>query len=142
MTDEEMAEARATTFADINYNEPDNYGTEKEIGYHAYYCGFLAGLKAGKDMAEADLAAVAYMQGAERYKPKWHKVADGDLPKETEFIESDVLLLLVQLKGTENKRYELGRYIFSGNEFSYTHLKFVEDVVAWCEIPIFTEENI
>ena len=40
----------------------------------------LAGLKAGKDMAEADLATVAYMQGAERYKPKWHKVADGDYP--------------------------------------------------------------
>ena len=40
----------------------------------------LAGLKAGKDMAEADLATVAYMQGAERYKTKWHKVADGDYP--------------------------------------------------------------
>jgi len=72
-------------------------------------------------------------------KPKWHKVADGDLPKETEFIESDVLLLLVQLKGTENKRYELGRYYFSGNVFVYPHLKVVEDVVAWCEIPRFEE---
>ena len=69
----------------------------------------------------------------------WHKVADGDLPKETEFIESDVLLLLVQLKGTKHKRYELGRYIFSGNVFCYTHLKLIEDVVAWCEIPKYTE---
>lgn len=73
-------------------------------------------------------------------KPKWHKVADGDLPNETEFIESDVLLLLVQLKGTKHKRYELGRYNFSANVFSYTHLKFVEDVVAWCEPPRFEEE--
>ena len=31
---------------------------------------FLAGLKAGKDMAEADLATVAYMQGASRNKAK------------------------------------------------------------------------
>ena len=30
----------------------------------------LAGLKAGKDMAEADLATVAYMQGASRNKAK------------------------------------------------------------------------
>jgi len=74
-------------------------------------------------------------------KPKWHKVADGDLPKETEteFIESDVLLLLVQLKGTKHKRYDLGRYNFSEKVFSYTHLKFVEEVVAWCEIPEYEE---
>lgn len=82
----------------------------------------------------------AYLAGLEAGKPKWHKVADGDLPKETEFIESDVLLLLVQLKGTKHKRYELGRYNFSANVFSYTHLKSVEDVVAWCEIPRFEEE--
>lgn len=45
MTEQEIAESRATTFADMNYNEPDNYGTVKEIGYHAYYCGFLAGFE-------------------------------------------------------------------------------------------------
>ena len=28
---------------------------------------YLAGLKAGKDMAEADLATIAYMQGAARH---------------------------------------------------------------------------
>lgn len=49
MKDEEIAEERAIKFTEINYNEPDNYGTEKEIGYHAYYCGFLAGLKVRKD---------------------------------------------------------------------------------------------
>lgn len=81
-----------------------------------------------------------FLAGLEADKPKWHKVADGDLPKETEFIESDVLLLLVQLRGTEHKRYELGRYNFSANVFSYTHLKSVEDVVAWCEIPKYEEE--
>ena len=35
---------------------------------------YLAGLEAGKDMAETDLATIAYMQGAERYKPKWHNL--------------------------------------------------------------------
>ena len=47
---------------------------------------FLAGLKAGKDMAEADLATIAYMHGAERYKTKWHKVADGDLPNNYRYV--------------------------------------------------------
>ena len=51
---------------------------------------FLAGLKAGKDMAETDLATIAYMQGAERYKPKWHKVADGDLPKDARYVWTNV----------------------------------------------------
>lgn len=133
MTDEEM------TVIWIKENA-DSCRSNNMNAYEFAEQAFLAGLKAGKDMAETDLASVAYMQGAERYKPKWHKVADGDLPKETEFIESDVLLLLVQLRGTKHKRYELGRYIFSGNVFCYTHLKIVEDVVAWCEIPRYTEE--
>lgn len=51
---------------------------------------FLAGLKAGKDMVETDLATIAYMQGAERYKPKWHKVADGDLPKDARYVWTNV----------------------------------------------------
>lgn len=49
MTDEEMAEERATKFTDINFNEPDSYGSEKEVGHFSYYAGFLAGLKAGKE---------------------------------------------------------------------------------------------
>lgn len=51
---------------------------------------FLAGLKAGKDMVETGLATIAYMQGAERYKPKWHKVADGDLPKDARYVWTNV----------------------------------------------------
>ena len=44
----------------------------------------------GKDMVETDLATIAYMQGAERYKPKWHKVADGDLPKDARYVWTNV----------------------------------------------------
>lgn len=51
---------------------------------------FLAGLKVGKDMAETDLATIAYMQGAERYKPKWYKVADGDLPDNYRYVWTNV----------------------------------------------------
>lgn len=135
MTDEEIAEEYAEKV--VRHKMAVHYIFNEKVTKKEIKDAVIYGLKAGKDMADADLATVAYMQGAERYKTKWHKVADGDLPKETEFIESDVLLLLVQLKGTKHKRYELGRYIFSENVFSYTHLKLVEDVVAWCEIPKF-----
>ena len=41
-------------------------------------------------MAEADFVTIAYMQGAERYKPKWHKVADGDLPNDYRCVWTNV----------------------------------------------------
>ena len=51
---------------------------------------YLAGVEAGKSLVETDLATVAYMQGAERYKLKWHKVADGDLPKDACYVWTNV----------------------------------------------------
>ena len=50
----------------------------------------LREVEGGKDMVETDLATIAYMQGAERYKPKWHKVADGDLPKDARYVWTNV----------------------------------------------------
>ena len=88
---------------------------------------------------ESDLK-YAFLAGFAEGRQKLHKVADGDLPKETDFVESDTLLLIVQLKGTKHRRYELGRYNFSGNMFIFPHLKIVEDVIAWCELPEIKEE--
>lgn len=116
MTDEEMAEEYAHNHVHYEVAKREN-GTE--------YAKEVSGVTIKQ----------AYSDGLKDGRPKWHKVSDGDLPKETEFIESDVLLLFVHLRGTKHKRYELGRYIFSENVFSYTHLEFIEDVVAWCEIP-------
>ena len=70
MTDEEMAEE----WLDERYL--------KDMGVrNPCKKAFLAGLKAGKDMADADIETKKNMQGAERYKTKGHKVADGELPK-------------------------------------------------------------
>ena len=110
MTDEEMAEERATVFANINYNEPDNYGTEKEIGYHAYYCGFLAGLKAGR--------------------PQWHKVADGDLPGQ----DGNTCFSIEVL--ASNKKWVY--YQFTNGKW-FCGNKEVK-VIDWCEIPTFDKE--
>ena len=77
----------------------------------------------------------AYQQGAEfgyNKANEWHKVADGDLPKENK-------LYLVQIKDNGlaiayfngrhwETRYNLGE-----------HGHCVETVIAWCEVPKFEE---
>lgn len=79
MTDEELAEKWIKEHSGL-------IGGYKFVkyDYDSLKQAFLAGLKAGKDMAEADLATVAYMQGAERYKPKWHYIGEEGLPAEAD----------------------------------------------------------
>lgn len=125
MTEKEMAEKWVIANTGFNPKEP--------LGKIAVRT-FIAGLKAGKDMAEADLATIAYMQGAERYKTKWHKVADGDLPKENKLYLVEIKdngLAIAYFNGRHwETRYNLGD---SGH--------CVETVIAWCEIPTFTDKE-
>ena len=115
-----MFEKEAAEHANTKY-PIHRYWTEIEL---ARNCKYEEGFKDGAEF------------GFQKGKNEWHDLQKdpNDLPEETEFIESDVLILLVQLRGTEHKRYELGRYIFSENVFSYSHLKDIEDVIAWKEI--------
>jgi hypothetical protein len=89
---------------------------------------FLAGLKAGKDMAETDLATVAYMQGAERYKPKWHKVSEQIPTEEKDYLvkltDGTVDVMRIALDG------DLEPYLLSSK------FDFYKDVEKWCEIPL------
>lgn len=133
MKDEEMAEERATKFTDINFNEPDYYGSEKEIGHFSYYTGFLAGLKAGR--------------------PQWHKVADGDLPKGDDGFGKNGIHRDIYLKDRYGNLYT-GNYFpkddthkedsfaveflewgFQGSQFCAK-----EQISEWCEIPTFDKE--
>ena len=95
---------------------------------------FLAGLKAGKGIAEVDIATIAYKQGAEQYKTKWHKVADSDIPKENKIYLVEIKdngLAIAYFNGLHwETRYNLGD---SGH--------CVETVIAWCEIPTFTDKE-
>lgn len=59
-------------------------------------------------------------------KSKWHKVADGDLPKD----ENDVLVY-----SGEDWRMCVGRYFPK-----YKAWESGCDTIAWCEIPKYTEE--
>ena len=123
MTDEEMADE----WLDKRYLE--DMGVRK-LCREAY----LAGLKAGKDMAETDLATIAYMQGAEQYKPKWNRISNGDLPKENKLYLVEIKdngLAIAYFNGRHwETRYNLGD---SGH--------CVETVIAWCEIPKFIDKE-
>ena len=74
-----------------------------------------------------DLFVAGFMKCLELNEIKWHKVADGDLPK-------------------ENKRYLCKIKEFVGSGISYecfdydTEYSACGDVIAWCEIQKYTEE--
>ena len=119
MTDEKMAVQYAA-----NYNLM-NKDLSPKSPWHIVTEVFLAGLEAGR--------------------PKWHKVADGDLPKEPEFLKNH----------PDNHRYEwyIVAYVGKSSRALYSFAKkkwFIDyeemmvgnyfEPIAWCEIPRFEGE--
>ena len=122
MTDEEKAREWVRTNS--------GYSTKEFHGKKAIEA-FLAGLEAGKDMAEADFATIAYIQGAERYKPKWHDLRKN--PKDLPEPHSTVL-------------DECGDKItYRGGDMWTVYSEYYEKGIdaeppkAWCEVPTFEE---
>jgi hypothetical protein len=73
-----------------------------------------------------DGAEFGYNKGLEAGRPKWHKVADGDLPPENTEVLTDDGVKVIRINGH-------WRYVY-GDEW--------EDdacVDHWCEIPKFEE---
>lgn len=100
MTDEEMA---------VNWIRSQGWSEENlpSDEFRQMFQAFLAGLKVGR--------------------PKWHSVADGDLPKK-EDLEMQVLCFT-------HDGYQL-LSLFSDPKPIFKHY----EVVAWCEIQKYTEE--
>lgn len=69
-------------------------------------------------------AKQAYLAGLKAGRPKWHKVAGGDLPPE----DTDVLALLA-----DNE-------IYTAHFYRRNVWDKIGPVIAWCEIPQYTEE--
>ena len=92
------------------------------------------------------IAKQAFLAGLKADRTKWHKVTDGDLPKEPEFLKSH----------PDNHRYEwflvatVGRpdkalYSFAKKKWfiDYEEMMLGDSYfkpIAWCEIPQYTEE--
>ena len=92
---------------------------------------YLAGVEAGKSLAETDLATIAYMQGAERYKTKWHDLRKdpNDLPR----------TLSTVLDENGDKITYCGGGMWTVYSDYYEKDIDVEPPKAWCEIPTFKE---
>ena len=75
----------------------------------------------------------AFLAGLKAGRPQWHKVADGDLPKENKlyFVAiKDNGCAIAYFNGLHwETKYNLG-------DFGHC----VETVIAWCEIPTFDKE--
>ena len=106
MKDEEMAEEYAK-----NLKARDFIAKPKEI---VAYFAYLAGLKAGR--------------------PQWHKVADGDLPKDD---KQYLVLFYYHYKGKREEVYGVRDNLHSDFEI---HKGYTEQIIAWCEIPTFDKE--
>lgn len=103
MTDEEL-ENKATDWIRSQGWSEENLPSDELLQMEQ---AFLAGLKAGK--------------------PKWHKVADGDLPKE----EAEYFVIF-ESDGTRYTGLEI--YYPDTEEWST-----ICNIIAWCEIPKFEE---
>ena len=101
MTEDEMAKEYA--------NENWEHYEEGQNDSEALKQAFLAGLKAGK--------------------PKWHKVADGDLPEYRYYV-------LVS-RGTRTDKALYNKY--EEKWYSYYDDDELDNVTAWCEIPKYEE---
>ena len=105
MTDEEMAKEYCNNEVPFDTTDSgEKLYTENDLK-HAY----LVGLKAGK--------------------PKWHKVADGDLPEYRYYV-------LVS-RGTRTDKALYNKY--EEKWYSYYDDDELDNVTAWCEIPKFEE---
>lgn len=98
-----------------------------------YTDGFLAGLEAGR--------------------PKWHKVADGDLPKDDDSFGETSIHRNIYLKDRYGNLYTGNYYpkdeCHSQDCFAVEFLDWglqganfcaKEQILEWCEIPEYTEE--
>ena len=97
--------------------------TEEEKQFNQWFDEYANGVQV---FEEVDMKQ-AFIAGLKAGRPKWHKVADGDLPKD----ENDVLVY-----SGEDWRMCVGRY-----SPKYKVWEAGCDTIAWCEIPQFKDKE-
>lgn len=115
--DEEMAEEYVQNKADKGNFDLEQFG-KAYFSESSMKQAYLAGLKAGK--------------------PKWHKVADGDLPEE-DLRQRTHGYYLTASKHKSYKGFVFEVAYFTGVIFTKGG-DILDNVIAWCEIPTYTEE--
>lgn len=81
------------------------------------------------NMNAYEFAEQAFLVGLKAGRPKWHKIADADLPK-----EDNKIVLCIEINGYIENKPNYVYKLLTKNEFPFTH-----SLVAWCEIPKYIE---
>lgn len=90
------------------------------------------------DFSFAKYGVECYLAGLKAGRPKWHKVADGDLPKEDKSIMIYAKLADGVAVGKRRKQGKVYEWYFA--TYDGTFCLRDKEVIAWCEIPQYTEE--
>lgn len=95
-------------------------------------CNNLNSVEANREMVTAFLA------GLKADKPKFHKVADGKYPSKEQLGKSFIVAFGFNERKQEYYSFDCAEYIDKGK--FCTHTNNDDKVIAWCEIPKYTEE--
>lgn len=88
------------------------------------------------DTGNNDCTIEAFLAGLKAGRPEWHKVADGDLPEAENHFWSRTVLFQ-----TNKGSLIIGFYDHAVKAwFEKSTDDIVFNVIAWCEIPKYTEE--
>lgn len=85
-----------------------------------------------KDMGVRKPCKKAFLAGLKAVRPQWHKVADGDLPLKT-------TLVLIKICGCFILGWLDDNDVWHNDSDNGTRIP-KDLVIAWCEIPKYTEE--
>lgn len=125
MTDEEMTKEY---IAEYGFGSDCNNITAHDANW-AIEQAFIAGLKTSREIEEEYVKNNAFTSMKEQGLfpfDKWHKVADGDLPKDGRIVSDQ--------EGNNVK------YVKHRNKWFYRHRSCEADVIAWCELPKYMEK--
>lgn len=130
MKDEEMFnEWKSEQYKDQSTEEKMEFVEHLHTFPRYFKKAFLAGLKAGREVEKEYVKNNAFTSMKEQGLfpfGKWHKVADGDLPKDDRIVSDQ-----------EGNNV---RYIKHLNKWFYRYRSCKADVIAWCEIPKYMEK--
>lgn len=88
-------------------------------------------------MINEELSEEMFLAGLKADRPKWHKVADGDLPEEDKSIMIYAKLADGVAVGKRRKQGKVYEWYFA--TYDGTFCLRDKEVIAWCEIPKYTE---
>ncbi len=109
---------------------------DEKLAEEYYYKTYPVTLNIGEEARKEKVMNI-FLAGLKAERPQWNKVADGDLPEAENHFWSRTVLLQT------NKGSSIIGFYDHTNKTWYEKATddIVYGVVAWCEIPVFTDKE-